>query len=170
MRREALQSSASQTPSPRRLFLPMEPGRVHSPPAPAQQGAIAPRTTSLSHAGNTAAGSRVGAFRYPEAHRAGSGSGGVAPSHARQGVVREGVGTSPARLVGWPVPTHRRMRCGSALRRIPQRLTVRSLCLRRFMMMVALFMRMKKPTPSTADKPGSSSSHSGNEPPPPAIQ
>ena len=33
-RREALQSSASQTPSPRRLFLPMEPGRVHSPPAP----------------------------------------------------------------------------------------------------------------------------------------
>merc|ERR1711865_456835 len=27
-----------------------------------------------------------------------------------------------------------------------------------FMFMVALFMRMKKPTPSTADKPGSSSS------------
>ena len=49
-------------------------------------------------------------------------------------------------------------------------LTARLRVLRRFMMMVALFMRMKKPTPSTADKPGSSSSHSGNEPPPPAIQ
>merc|ERR1711956_165681 len=32
-----------------------------------------------------------------------------------------------------------------------------------FMMFVALFMRMKKPTSSS--KPGSSSSHSGNEPP-----
>ena len=36
----------------------------------------------------------------------------------------------------------------------------------RFMMMLALFMRMKKPS-SSSEKPGSSSSHS-NEPPGPA--
>ena len=49
-------------------------------------------------------------------------------------------------------------------------LTARLRVLRRFMMMVALFMRMKKPPSSS--KPGSSSSHSGNEPtgPAPAIQ
>ena len=36
------------------------------------------------------------------------------------------------------------------------------------MMLVAVMMKLKKPTPAVPEKPGSSASHS-NEPPPPSV-
>ena len=168
MRREALQSSASHTQSPRRRSLPKGAWGAHY--------SLLLRTStprhyrsahaSLSHGEAHRLRVGVGAFRVPKLTGQGRSWDGWAPSPCTVGRGRHaGESGSVGRCVRIDPRAARilsAMDCATS--------HVRSLCLRRFMMMVALFMRMKKPTSSNADKPGSSSSHSGNEPPPPAIQ